>query len=109
LAHNNSRPEAGTKKNHRRQGNAFWDKKNGRQHLMLNIHLEGGLAKKKIESSQHTGLQYLHPSRSTTTQKNGYPFARQKQGKVRNGLEVAGEGNTNNEKQNWNQGNRGLA
>jgi hypothetical protein len=51
LAHDNSRPEAGTKKNHRRQGNAFWDKKNGRQHLMLNIHLEGGLAKKKIESS----------------------------------------------------------
>jgi hypothetical protein len=51
LAHNNSRPEAGTKKNHRSQGNAFWDKKNGRQHLMLNIHLEGGLAKKKIESS----------------------------------------------------------
>jgi hypothetical protein len=24
---------------------------------MLNTHLEGGLAKKKIESSQHTGLQ----------------------------------------------------
>ncbi|MCE2835973.1 MAG: hypothetical protein LW834_03105 [Cyanobium sp. 49614_E6] len=52
LARDDSRPKAGTKK-----GNAFWDKKNGRQHLMLNTHLEGGLAKKKIESSQHTRLQ----------------------------------------------------
>jgi hypothetical protein len=76
--------------------------------MVLNTHLEGGLAKKKIESSSHTRLQYLHPSGSTTAQKIGYPFARQKQGKDRNGLEVAGRGNANNGKQTWNKGNRNL-